>query len=139
MTDQKITTFLMFEGNAEPAMNFYTSLFDDGEVLAVARYGPGEAGTEGTIKHSRFKLAGQQYMCIDSAVHHAFSFTPSMSLYVDCADEAEIDRLYAALSERGEALMPLGSYGFSEKFGWINDRFGVSWQLNLGQLEFGPQ
>jgi predicted 3-demethylubiquinone-9 3-methyltransferase (glyoxalase superfamily) len=70
-------------------------------------------------------------MCIDSTETHPFGFTPAISLYVDCADEGEIDRLYAALEEKGQELMPLGNYGFSTKFGWVNDRFGVSWQLNL--------
>jgi predicted 3-demethylubiquinone-9 3-methyltransferase (glyoxalase superfamily) len=78
-----------------------------------------------------FTLAGQRLMCSDSFVQHQFSFTPSVSLFVDCADEAELDRLYAALSEKGGVLMPLGEYGFSRKFGWVNDRFGVSWQVNL--------
>ncbi|HEX4815113.1 MAG TPA: VOC family protein, partial [Nonomuraea sp.] len=64
-------------------------------------------------------------------VQHGFTFTPSMSLYVTCDTEEEIDRRYAALVEGGAALMPLGSHGFSRKFGWVNDRFGVSWQLNL--------
>jgi predicted 3-demethylubiquinone-9 3-methyltransferase (glyoxalase superfamily) len=129
---QKITTFLMFEGNiAEEAMTFYISLFDDAEVLAITRYGPGEPGAEGSVMHATFKLAGQEYMAIDSAVHHAFTFTPSMSLYVQCETEAELERLFTALSEKGETLMPLDNYGFSTKFGWVSDRFGVSWQLNL--------
>jgi predicted 3-demethylubiquinone-9 3-methyltransferase (glyoxalase superfamily) len=128
---QKITTFLMFEGVAEEAMNFYLSLFDDAEVLAIARYGPGEAGAEGSVLHATFRLAGQEYMVIDSAVHHAFTFTPSMSLYVQCETADELERLFAALSEKGETLMPLDSYGFSTRFGWVSDRFGVSWQLNL--------
>ena len=128
---QKITTFLMFEGVAEEAMNFYLSLFDDAEVLAIARYGPGEAGAEGSVLHATFRLAGQEYMAIDSAVQHAFAFTPSMSLYVQCETADEIERLFAALSEKGETLMPLDSYGFSTRFGWVSDRFGVSWQLNL--------
>ena len=130
-TPQKITTFLMFEGTGEEAMTFYTSLFDDAEVISITRYGADEPGEEGTVQHATFSLAGQQFMCIDSAIRHDFSFTPAISLYVQCQNEAEIDRLYAALAEQGSELMPLGSYGFSAKFGWVNDRFGVSWQLNL--------
>ncbi|HWG25814.1 VOC family protein [Actinospica sp.] len=131
MTPQKITTFLMFEGNAEEAMTFYTSLFEDGEVISLTRYGADGPGREGTVQHATFALAGEQYMCIDSPAKHEFGFTPAISLFVNCADEAELDRLYAALGERGTELMPLGNYGFSPKFGWVNDRFGVSWQLNL--------
>ena len=131
MTGQKITTFLMFEGGAEEAMNFYLSLFDDAEVVAITRYGAEGPGPEGSVMHATFALAGQQIMCSDSFVHHEFSFTPSVSLFVDCADEAELERLYTALSEKGAVLMPLGEYGFSRKFGWVNDRYGVSWQLNL--------
>lgn len=130
-TPQKITTFLMFEGKAEEAMTFYIALFDDAEVVDITRYGADGPGTAGTVQHATFSLAGQRYMCIDSALKHDFTFTPAMSLFVQCDDEAEIDRLYAALAEKGSELMPLGSYGFSAKFGWVNDRFGVSWQLNL--------
>lgn len=128
---QKITTFLMFEGKAEEAMTFYVSLFDDAEIVAATRYGPGGPGAEGSVLHATFRLAGQEYMAIDSAVRHDFTFTPSMSLYVQCESADEIERLYAALSEGGAALMPLGDHGFSKRFGWVNDRFGVSWQLNL--------
>ncbi|MFB4268687.1 VOC family protein [Nonomuraea sp. GTA35] len=128
----KVTTFLMFQnGDAEEAMNFYVSLFDDGKVVAVERFGPGEPGPEGTVKHALFTLAGREYMCIDSVPKHDFTFTPSMSLFVDCDSEEQIQRLYDALGEGRQALMPLGSYGFSTKFGWVNDRFGVSWQLSL--------
>ncbi len=128
---QKITTFLMFEGRAEEAMTFYTSLFDDGEITSITRYGADEPGPEGTVQHAILSLAGQQFMCIDSAVHHQFSFTPAMSLYIQCESVEEIERLYEALSTDGQALMPLGQYGFSARFGWVNDRFGVSWQLTL--------
>ncbi|RSM68652.1 VOC family protein [Kibdelosporangium aridum] len=121
----------MFEGKAEEAMTFYTSLFDDAEIVSISRYGADGPGKEGSVVQAIFTLAGQQYMCIDSPAAHAFTFTPSVSLFVNCADEAEIDRLYAALSEGGGVLMALGDHGFSKKFGWINDRFGVSWQLNL--------
>ncbi|MFE8946332.1 VOC family protein [Streptomyces sp. NPDC003233] len=130
-TSQKITTFLMFEGVAEEAMTFYTSLFDDAEVVNVTRYGADGTGKEGSVQHATFSLAGQQFMCIDSPAHHDFTFTPAISLFVQCEDEAEIDRLHAALTEQGTELMPLGNYGFSAKFTWLNDRFGVSWQLNL--------
>ena len=131
MAGQKITTFLMFEGGAEEAMNFYMSLFDDAEVVAITRYGADGPGPEGSVMHAVFTLAGQQYMVSDSYQHHGFTFTPSVSLFVDCADEGELERLFAALSEKGQQLMPLGDYGFSKRFGWLQDRFGVSWQLNL--------
>jgi predicted 3-demethylubiquinone-9 3-methyltransferase (glyoxalase superfamily) len=126
---QKIHTFLMFEGQAEEAMNFYVSLFDDGEVLEISRYGADGPGAEGSVVKATFRLAGQEYQCIDSTVKHAFTFTPAVSLFVDCADEAELERLHKALAE--EELMGLADYGFSRKFAWVNDRFGVSWQLNL--------
>ncbi|WP_371501803.1 VOC family protein [Kitasatospora sp. NBC_00374] len=128
---QKITTFLMFEGRAEEAITYYLSLFDDAEVIDITRYGPDGPGKEGTVRLATFSLAGQRLMCIDSYVTHDFGFTPAMSLYVQCENEAELDRLYGALAEQGSELMPLGSYGFSARFGWVNDRFGVSWQLNL--------
>jgi predicted 3-demethylubiquinone-9 3-methyltransferase (glyoxalase superfamily) len=131
MAGQEISTFLMFEGGAEEAMNFYLSLFDDAEVVSITRYGAEGPGPEGSVMTAVFTLAGRRFMCSDSFVKHQFTFTPSVSLFVDCADEAELDRLYAALSEQGGELMPLGEYGFSRKFGWVNDRFGVSWQLNL--------
>ncbi|OLZ62583.1 hypothetical protein AV521_41405 [Streptomyces sp. IMTB 2501] len=131
VSSQRITTFLMFEGNAEDAMTFYVSLFDDAEIVGITRYGAEGPGKEGSVQHATFSLAGQQFMCIDSPAHHDFTFTPAISLFVQCANEAELDRLYAALSEQGTALMPLGAYGFSARFGWVNDRFGVSWQLNL--------
>jgi predicted 3-demethylubiquinone-9 3-methyltransferase (glyoxalase superfamily) len=121
----------MFEGQAEKAMNFYTSLFKDSEILNVSRYGPGQPGAEGTVSHAIFSLNGQTYMCMDSYVKHEFTFTPSMSLFVACETEAEIDELFEKLSQDGNVLMPLESYPFSPKFGWVNDKFGVSWQLNL--------
>lgn len=128
---QQIKTFLMFEGGAEKAMTFYLSLFEDAEVVSMVKYGADGPGPEGSVMVAVFQLAGQRFMCSDSYQHHGFTFTPSMSLFVDCADEAELDRLYGALVEGGGALMPLGDYGFSKKFGWVNDRYGVSWQLNL--------
>lgn len=130
---QKVTTFLMFNGQAEEAMRFYISLFARSEIVSLVRYGPDEAGAEGTVMHALFTLDGQQFMCIDSSVEHGFTFTPAMSLYVTCETEAEIDALFAQLSQDGQVLMPLAAYPFSEKFGWAADRYGVSWQLTLAK------
>lgn len=126
-----VTTFLMFEGKAEEAMTFYVSVFPGAEVTRLERYGPDGPGAEGTVYQGAFTLNGQAFRCFDSPVPHAFTFTPAISIFVDCADEAELDRLYAALSEGGQVMMALADYGFSKKFGWTADRFGVSWQLNL--------
>jgi predicted 3-demethylubiquinone-9 3-methyltransferase (glyoxalase superfamily) len=112
-------------------MNFYISLFDRSKIVSLKRYGPNEPGKEGTVQHAIFELDGQQFMCIDSPTPHSFTFTPAMSLFVSCSDEPQIDRLAAALADGGQTLMPLGNYGFSQKFAWVQDRFGVSWQLNL--------
>jgi len=130
---QKITTFLMFTGQAEAAMNQYMSLFKQSAMLNITRYGVNEAGAEGTVQHATFTLNGQEFMCIDSAPVHEFTFTPSMSLYVRCTTEEEIDRVFAALAQDGQILMPLDRYPFSQRFGWLSDRFGVSWQLSLNQ------
>jgi predicted 3-demethylubiquinone-9 3-methyltransferase (glyoxalase superfamily) len=128
---QKITTFLMFEGKAEEAMNFYISLFDQSKIVSISRYGANEPGKEGTVQHAIFSLNGQEFMCIDSFVNHGFTFTPSISLYVNCEKEEEIDKVFEQLSSGGQVLMPLGPYPFSPKFGWVSDKFGVTWQLNL--------
>ena len=129
---EKVISFLMFQDdNAEEAMNYYTSLIEDSQITSIVRYGSNESGEEGTVMQATFTLKGQEFMCIDSNVKHQFSFTPSFSIFVTCDTEEELDNLYHKLIEGGQALMPLGDYGFSKKFGWLNDRFGVSWQLNL--------
>jgi len=128
---QKIVNFLMFTGEAEEAMNFYMSLFPSSKIISISRYGAEGPGAEGTVMHAAFLLNDQQFMCIDSYVKHAFDFTPSMSLYVNCESDAEIESLFKSLTEGGAVLMPLGEYPFSKKYAWISDRFGVSWQLNL--------
>lgn len=126
-----ISTFLMFEGKAEEAMNLYVSLFKDARIESITRFGAGEAGAEGSVNSAVFMLNGQRFRVFDSEVKHGFTFTPAISIFVDCEDEAEIDRLFAKLSEGGQTLMPLAAYPFARKFGWIADRFGVSWQLSL--------
>ncbi|WP_078410128.1 VOC family protein [Priestia abyssalis] len=127
----KVTPFLMFQGNAEEAMNYYTSLIKDSEIINIVRYGANEPGEEGSVMQAAFSLKGQEFMCIDSNVKHEFTFTPSFSIFITCDTEEEIDNLYENLSKGGQALMPLGDYSFSKKFGWIVDQFGVSWQFNL--------
>jgi predicted 3-demethylubiquinone-9 3-methyltransferase (glyoxalase superfamily) len=128
---QKITTFLMFDGKAEEAMHHYLSVFDRAELLSIHRYGANEAGTEGTVAHATFSLYGQMFMCMDSNVKHDFTFTASLSLYIACTTEDEINRLFEKLSQGGNVFMPLMAYPFSEKFAWVADKYGVSWQLNL--------
>jgi predicted 3-demethylubiquinone-9 3-methyltransferase (glyoxalase superfamily) len=131
MTKTTVSPFLMFEGQAERAMNFYVSLFADGSIIDIVRYGPEGPGAEGSVMKASFSIAGQTILCIDSAMKHDFSFTPSFSLFVTCESEEQIRRLAAALAEGGAELMPLDNYGFSRQFAWVNDRFGVSWQLML--------
>ncbi len=127
----KVTTFLMFQGAAEEAVGLYVSLFADSEIVQVERYGPGEPKEEGSFKTARFTLAGREFLAFDSPPTHPFGFTPAISLFVDCDDPEEQDAAFARLSEGGSILMPMGEYGFSRRFAWLNDRFGVSWQLNL--------
>jgi predicted 3-demethylubiquinone-9 3-methyltransferase (glyoxalase superfamily) len=128
---KQIHPFLMFEGSAEEAMNTYTSIFDSSEIINITRYGANESGKEGSVLHATFSIKGQEFMASDSYVKHAFTFTPSISLFVTCDSEEEIDQVFDKLSQGGEILMPLDAYPFSAKFGWINDKFGVSWQLSL--------
>jgi predicted 3-demethylubiquinone-9 3-methyltransferase (glyoxalase superfamily) len=123
----------MFSGKAEEAMTFYMSLFEQSSIVSITRYGADEGGIEGTVLHSIFSLNGQEFMCIDSAPTHAFAFTPAMSLYVQCNTVEEIDRLFNELFRGGKMLMPLATYPFSKKFGWVSDKYGVSWQLNLAK------
>jgi predicted 3-demethylubiquinone-9 3-methyltransferase (glyoxalase superfamily) len=127
----RIRPFLMFEGKAEEAINFYVSLFPGSRILSIVRYGAGQPGPEGSVMKAEVAIADQTILFTDSFVKHAFTFTPSMSFFVTCNSEQEIRDLSSALAAGGSELMPLGSYGFSRQFAWVNDRFGVSWQLNL--------
>jgi predicted 3-demethylubiquinone-9 3-methyltransferase (glyoxalase superfamily) len=128
---KRVTPFLMFTGRAEEAIRFYVSLLPGSELVALERYGPGGPGAEGSVRLAECVLAGQRVLAIDSPAVHDFGFTPATSLFVDCESEAELRGLFDALAEGGTVLMPAGDYGFSALFGWLNDRFGVSWQLNV--------
>jgi predicted 3-demethylubiquinone-9 3-methyltransferase (glyoxalase superfamily) len=124
--------FLMFQGGiAQAALDLYFATFPDSRIVTVERYAAGEPGAAGTIKVATFTLCGREFMCSDSPIKHGFTFTPSSSTFVDFDSLAELERVYAALMDGGQALMPLDNYGFSTRFGWLNDRFGVSWQLNF--------
>ena len=103
----KVTPFLMFEGQAEEAMTLYVLLFPNSGIEHIVRYGPEGPGREGSVMVAKFTVAGQPFLCIDSPAPHAFSFTPSISVHVACATEAEVDAAFATLSEGGQVLMPL--------------------------------
>ncbi|AIF85204.1 hypothetical protein NTE_03172 [Candidatus Nitrososphaera evergladensis SR1] len=131
--EQKITPFLWFDNQAEEAAKFYTSIFKNSKIGTIAPYG--EAGAQasgmpkGTVMTVTFELEGQGFIALNGGP--VFKFTSAVSFFVSCNTEEEIDRLYKKLSEGGMVLMELDEYPFSKKFCWINDRFGVSWQLNL--------
>jgi predicted 3-demethylubiquinone-9 3-methyltransferase (glyoxalase superfamily) len=131
----RIAPVLMFEGRAQEAVDLYTSLLPDAEVVTVERFGRDGAVTEdageASVMRAVLLVDGRPLVLLDSPVHHEFTFTPSVSLSLTCRDRAEIERLVASLGEGGQLLMPLDSYGFSTAYAWLNDRFGVSWQLTL--------
>ena len=122
----------MFQGGvAQKALDLYLATFPDSQMVRVEHYKSGEPGPEGTIKVGIFTLCGREFMCSDSPVDHRFTFTPSSSTFVDFDSVEEMERAFNALSEGGQILMPLNNYGFSKRFGWLTDRYGVSWQLNV--------
>jgi predicted 3-demethylubiquinone-9 3-methyltransferase (glyoxalase superfamily) len=128
---QTITTFLMFTGRAEEAISLYTAAFAGSRIVTMDRYGAEDGPMAGKVRHATIELGGQQLQVIDSPPVHDFTFTPSVSLHVACDTAAEVDALFARLSEGGKVMMPLDAYPFSARYAWFSDRFGVSWQLAL--------
>jgi len=129
---RELRTFLTFQGGvASAALDLYGEIFEDFELIETARYGSGEGGPEGTVKVAKFRLAGTNFSCADSPVTHQWGFTPAVSLWIECKDNDELQRLFDRLGDGGNVYMPLDNYGFSTRFGWVGDRFGVTWQLNL--------
>lgn len=128
LADQRITTFLMFSGQAEEAMNFYVSLFDEAQIESVFHQ------EDGTVMHATFTLNGQTFMAIDNGKGEHIPFTAAMSLFVTCETEREIDHIFSKLVEEGRILMDLAATPFSVKFGWVEDKYGVSWQLHLERV-----
>jgi predicted 3-demethylubiquinone-9 3-methyltransferase (glyoxalase superfamily) len=114
----KITPCLWFDSKAEEAANFYVSLLPDSRIDRVQRnVTDTPAGKTGTVLAVAFTLAGQRFLALNGGTR--FEYTPAISFQVDCADQAEVDRLWDALSEGGAA----------QRCGWLKDRFGVSWQI----------
>ncbi|MDF1679958.1 VOC family protein [Ponticaulis sp.] len=126
-----VSTYLMFTGDAEAALNFYRQVFPDMEVSEVNRY-PEESGElAGKLLPTRIVIGDHNIMLTDSPNVHQFSFTPSMSIFINFETEEELVAVHDRLCAEGEPLMPLDDYDFSRMFAWIQDKFGVSWQLNL--------
>ncbi|MFT9816894.1 VOC family protein [Lysinibacillus sp. NPDC056185] len=118
------TTFLMFQGQANEAIQQYQQWFSELQVESLTYMENSQQ-----IAMAVLYLKGLKMMVNDSVIQHNFTFTPSTSIFMECESEEEIDSLVAQILEGGQALMPLNNYGFSKKFAWIQDRFGVSWQL----------
>jgi len=128
---QKITPFLWFNNQAEEAVDFYTSVFKKSKIIVVTRNSSETAkasgNKEGSVMTISFLIEGQEFTAINGGP--AFKINPSISLFVSCDTTEEVDRLWSKLSVGGEALMELNKYPFSEKYGWVIDKYGVSWQL----------
>lgn len=132
MKNQMITSLTFQNGKAEEAMNFYVELFDNSKVIDIKRWGNNAPNAEEKIMQARFELNGNLFMCSDSPAIHDWDFTPAVAVFIECDSENEIERLNSKLSENGKVMMSIDfDYGFSKKFGFITDQFGVSWQLNL--------
>ncbi len=121
----KITPFLWFDGNAEEAVNFYTSLFKNSKILSVSRYGDTGPGPKGSVMVMRFELDGQQFLALNGGP--LYKFSPAVSFLIDCQTQEEIDRFWEKLSDGGK----------TSQCGWLDDKFGLSWQIVptiLGEL-----
>jgi predicted 3-demethylubiquinone-9 3-methyltransferase (glyoxalase superfamily) len=113
----KITPFLWFNDQAEEAMNFYASIFKNAKKGSVSRYGEGGPGPKGSVMSVTFQLEGQDFMALNGGPH--FSFTPAISMFVNCETQEEVDHYWEKLSAGGS----------QERCGWLKDKFGLSWQI----------
>jgi len=114
---QKITPFLWFDGNAEEAMNLYVSVFKNSKVVSVTRYGEAGPGPKGTVMSATFQLEGQQFYALNGGPQ--YKFTPAISLFVSCETQQEVDELWNKLSAGGH----------KDRCGWLQDKYGLSWQI----------
>lgn len=121
---QKITTFLWFDKEAEEAAEFYTSLFEDSKIISINRYPEGSPAPPGSVMTVSFQLAGQELIALNAGPH--FRFNEAISLFVDCEDQDEVDRLWEALTAEG---------GEESQCGWLKDRYGLSWQIIPRRLD----
>ena len=139
----KMTTFLTFVGNqcgkAMEAIKLYTSIFPTSAIKSIVKYSEGEAGgTPELIKYGIFTLNGTDYMVSESNYNHPWSFTPGVSILITESSDDLIQNLFEKLSsDGGQVMVPLdeyngeGDYGFGKKFGWCEDKYGISWQFIL--------
>ena len=119
-------------GKAEEAINLYTKLIPNSEIKNIERWAEGEPmSNKDQIKTALFTLAGNEFLVSENTADHKFTFTPAISIHIECESEDEIKIIHQELSKDGKEFMPLDNYGFSKLFVWIEDRYGVSWQLNL--------
>lgn len=131
----KVSTHLMFQnGRAKDALDLYRSVFPCFSVTSIEKYGP-EDDAAGQIKIAEIDFDGHRLIVIDSSIQHQFDFTPSVSLFVNFDNNADLECAFEKLAVNGKIMMPLDNYGFSARFGWVSDLFGVSWQLNLPATE----
>ncbi|MDQ6689006.1 MAG: VOC family protein [Gemmatimonadota bacterium] len=114
---QKITPFLWFNANAEEAMNFYTSVFKNSRIVSVRRYGEAGPGPKGTVMTGTIQIEGQEFFVLNGGP--TYSFTPAISLFVNCETQKEVDDLWDTLSAGGR----------TDRCGWLQDKFGLSWQI----------
>jgi predicted 3-demethylubiquinone-9 3-methyltransferase (glyoxalase superfamily) len=122
---QKITTFLWFDSEAEEAANFYISIFQNSKLGTISRYGDAGPGPKGSPMGVTFQLEGQEFYALNGGPH--FKFTPAISLFVNCETQEEVDQLWAKLSAGGR----------EDRCGWLQDKYGLSWQIIpkvLGEL-----
>lgn len=134
---QKITPFLWFDTQAEEAVNFYCSVFKESKIGSVARYDEAAAKASGrpagSMMTASFELNGLEFVALNGGP--LFKFNPSISFFANSKSESEVVELYEKLSAGGSVLMPLDKYPFSDKYAWIQDKYGVSWQLILSMGE----
>jgi predicted 3-demethylubiquinone-9 3-methyltransferase (glyoxalase superfamily) len=127
----QMKTHVMFQGQADDALALYSAVFKALEVRVEARYGAGDALPEGAIKLATAEFAGHALIIFNSPPVHDFSFTPAVSLYVELDTAEALETAFQQLSQDGQILMPIGDYGFSARYGWLVDPYGLSWQLSL--------
>jgi predicted 3-demethylubiquinone-9 3-methyltransferase (glyoxalase superfamily) len=121
---EKITPHLWFDNNAKEAAKFYTSIFKDSKIKNMTTL---HNTPSGTVEIFTIELLGQEFTLISAGP--LFKFNPSVSFLVACSTKEEVDSLWRKLSDGGTALMELGEYPFSERYGWLQDKYGLSWQV----------